>query len=61
MENTLIEYVKVKKAEIAAFNLANFAKSLTGGENVDKNNTNEWINCDANNLGFEHLTDKQIV
>lgn len=37
MENTLIEYA-VKKDEIVAFGLVNYAKSITGGENVDEDN-----------------------
>jgi len=36
VENTLIEYVE--KEEVSAFDLANFAKSITGGENVDEDN-----------------------
>ncbi|KAL4096738.1 hypothetical protein QTP88_021632 [Uroleucon formosanum] len=35
--------------------------SLTGGENVDEENINEWINCDANDPEFERLSDEQIV
>lgn len=27
--------------------IANFAKSMTGGENVDKDNIVEWINCNS--------------
>jgi hypothetical protein len=41
--------------------LANFSKSLTGGENVNEENINEWINCDANDPGFERLSVEQIV
>jgi hypothetical protein len=41
--------------------LANFSKSLTGAENIDEENINEWINCDANDPGFECLSDEQIV
>jgi len=41
--------------------LTNFAKFITGGENVDEDNTNEWINCDTNDPGFKYLTDEQKV
>jgi hypothetical protein len=44
--------------------LANFAKSITGGENVSKEiniNINEWIYCDANDPGLERLTYEQIL
>lgn len=47
--------------EVSALDLANFAKSVPGGKNVDTNNIDEWINCDANNSGFKHITDEQIV
>ncbi|XP_050523014.1 jerky protein homolog-like [Daktulosphaira vitifoliae] len=57
VENTLIE----EEEEVSAFDLANFSKSLTGGENFDEENINEWINCDANDPGFERLSDEQIV
>jgi len=58
VENTLIEYVE---EEVFAFDLVNFAKSITGGENVDEDNVDEWINCEASDQGFEHITDEQIV
>jgi len=61
VENTLLGYAEEEEEEISAFDLANFAKSITQGENVDEDNIDEWINCDANNPGFEHHTDKQIV
>ena len=41
--------------------LANLAKSVAGGENVDEDNIIEWIDCDTNDPGFEHVTDEQIV
>jgi uncharacterized protein YehS (DUF1456 family) len=41
--------------------LANCSKSFTEGENVDEENINEWINYDANDPGFERLSDEQIV
>ncbi|VVC39681.1 Hypothetical protein CINCED_3A023089 [Cinara cedri] len=50
-----------EEEEFSAFDLANFSKSLTGGENVDEENINEWINCDADEPGFERLSDGQIV
>uniref|UniRef100_A0A2S2QZ92 Jerky-like n=1 Tax=Sipha flava TaxID=143950 RepID=A0A2S2QZ92_9HEMI len=58
VENTLIGE---EEKEVSAFDLANFSKSLTRGENVDEENINEWINCDANDQGFERLSDEQIV
>ena len=59
MENTLVE--STEEEEVSACDLANLAKSVTGGGNVDEDNIVEWINCDANDPGFEHLTDEQIV
>lgn len=58
VENTLIEYTT---EEVTAFDLTNFVKSITRGENVDKDNIDEWINSDGNDPSFEHLTDEQIV
>jgi len=60
VENYLIEYAE-EEEEISAFNLANFAKCITGGGNVDEYNNDEWIKCDANDPDFEHLTDEQII
>ncbi|KAL4152893.1 hypothetical protein QTP88_000726 [Uroleucon formosanum] len=59
VENTLIG--EKEEEVVSAFDLANFSKSLTGGENVDEENINEWINCDANDPGFERLSDEKIV
>ena len=59
VENTLVE--SAEEEEVSACDLANLAKSVTGGGNVDEDNIVEWINCDANDPGFEHLTDEQIV
>ncbi|VVC41732.1 Hypothetical protein CINCED_3A018470 [Cinara cedri] len=61
VENTLIGEEEEEVSTCGSLDLANFSKSLTGGENVDEENINEWINCDANDPGFEHLSDKQIV
>lgn len=57
VENTLIR----EEVEVSAFDLAIFSKSLTGRENVDEGNINEWINCNANDPGFERFSDEQIV
>lgn len=46
---------------MSAFDLVNLVKYVTGGGNTDENNIIEWINCDANYPGFEHLTGKQII
>ncbi|KAL4096795.1 hypothetical protein QTP88_021679 [Uroleucon formosanum] len=58
VENTLIGE---EEEEVSAFDLANFSKSFTGGENVDEENINEWINCDVNDPELERLSDEQIV
>lgn len=50
-----------KKEEISTFDLANFVKSITEGENIDEDDIDEWINCDANDSSFEHLIDEPIV
>lgn len=50
-----------KKKRSFSFNLANFTKSITGGENFDENNINVWINCKTYNPGFDHVIDEQIV
>jgi len=34
VENTLIAFAE-EEEEVSAFDLANFAKSITGGQNVD--------------------------
>ena len=35
--------------------------SVLGGENVDKENIEEWLECDASEPGFERLTDVEIT
>lgn len=60
MENTSIECADEEK-EVSAFDLVNFEKSITGGENVDEDNIDERINYDTNDPGFEQLTDEQAV
>lgn len=52
---------KEEEEEVSAYYLANFEISIAGGKNIIENNINEWINCDVNDQGFEHLTDEQIV
>ena len=59
MENTFVEFIE--EEEISVHDLENLAKSVTGGEKVNEGNIEEWINCDVNDPGFEHLTDEQIV
>lgn len=34
---------------------------MTPRKNVDENIIDEWINCDANNPGFEHFTDEKTI
>lgn len=41
--------------------LADLVKSVPGGENVDVGNIAEWLECDANEPGFERLTDEEIA
>ncbi|KFM76186.1 Jerky-like protein, partial [Stegodyphus mimosarum] len=41
--------------------LADTVKTVPGGENVDAENINEWLECDVNEPGFECLTDDEIV
>jgi len=58
VENTLMGGGKKKKSLLLIWLIF---LNLTGGENVDEKNINEWINCDANDPGFERLSDEQIV
>ena len=60
VEKTLVESEE-KGEEVSVHDLANLAKSVAGGENVDEDNIIEWIDCDTNDPGFEHVTDEQIV
>ncbi|KAF8781423.1 Jerky protein homolog-like like protein [Argiope bruennichi] len=41
--------------------LADMVKTVPGGENVDAENINEWLECGVNEPGFERLTDDEIV
>lgn len=41
--------------------LAELVKTVPGGENVNDENIKEWLECDANDPGFERLTDEEIV
>lgn len=36
-------------------------RTAIGGENTEKHDNIEWLNCDAEYPGFENLTDEQIV
>ena len=60
VEKTLVESEE-KGEEVSVHDLANLAKSVAGGENVDEDNIIEWIDCDINDPSFEHVTDEQIV
>ena len=60
VEKFLVESEK-KEEEVSVHDLANLAKSVAGGENVDEGNITEWIDCDSNDPGFEHVTVDQIV
>ncbi|XP_055944589.1 jerky protein homolog-like [Argiope bruennichi] len=41
--------------------LADMVKTVPGGENVDVENINEWLECDVNEPGFERLAYDEIV
>lgn len=41
--------------------LAELVKTVPGGENVNDENIEEWLECDADDPGFERLTDEEIV
>lgn len=56
-----LESPQEEDEEVTASDLANLAKSVPGGSNVDEDNIVEWINCDANDPGLEHLTDEEII
>lgn len=47
--------------EVPHNDLANIAKTVTGGGNVDKDSSIECFDCDANDPCFEHSTEEQIV
>lgn len=50
-----------EQEEITTGDLAELAKSVCGGSDVDEENIVEWMNCDASDRGFEHLTDDEIL
>jgi hypothetical protein len=56
----LFNWVAIAEEEVS-FDLVNFAKTITGGENVDEDNINERIHCDAIDSGFDCFTDEKIV
>lgn len=41
--------------------LVDLITSVPGGENVDEENTEEWLECDATEPGYERLTDVEII
>lgn len=41
--------------------LVNLERSVPGGEDVDENDIWLWLNCDVNELTFEHLNDEDII
>lgn len=59
VENAEEEDDKAKDVSLCV--VANLAKSVDGGVNVDEGDIIEWINCNANDSGFEEQTDEQIV
>jgi hypothetical protein len=46
---------------ITTAELAQIANKVSGGEQVDENNISEWLDCDACELGFETLSNDDIV
>lgn len=46
---------------LSAATLVDLVKSVAGGENVDEENITEWFNWDADEPGFERLTDEEIA
>lgn len=57
MENIL---VKSTGEKVLFQYLTNLAKSVTGGNNIDKDDITDWFDCDTSDLVFEHFTDEQI-
>lgn len=41
--------------------LTDFVTSVPGGENVNQENIEEWLECDKNEPGFERLSDVEIT
>ncbi|XP_071055090.1 jerky protein homolog-like [Onthophagus taurus] len=41
--------------------LIDLVTSVPGGENVNQENIEEWLECDKNELGFERLSDVEIT
>jgi hypothetical protein len=46
---------------ITAAELAQIANQVSGGKQIDENNISEWLDCDACELGFETLSNDDIV
>ncbi|KAG8306548.1 DNA ligase (ATP) [Homalodisca vitripennis] len=44
-----------------ALALAQLARTIKGGEQVNDENINEWMNCDADDPGYELLSDEDII
>uniref|UniRef100_A0A6P7FEC0 Uncharacterized protein LOC114329233 n=1 Tax=Diabrotica virgifera virgifera TaxID=50390 RepID=A0A6P7FEC0_DIAVI len=42
-------------------NITEAIKDVPGGEEVDGENILQWLDCDAEDQGYEQLTDEQIV
>ncbi len=40
---------------------ATMIRKIPGGEDVDEQNLQEWFECDANERGYEQMTDEQTV
>ena len=50
-----------KEEEVSVHDLTNLTTSVAEGENVDKDNIIEWIECDTNDPGSQNVTDEQTV
>ena len=59
VQNTFTDFIEAE--QIFARGLASLIKFVTGGEKMNEGNIEQWINCDANDRGFDNLRHKQIV
>lgn len=62
IETNVNQTICEEKSEVMpTATLVDLLTSVPGGENVDEENIDEWLECDASVPGFERLTDVEIT
>uniref|UniRef100_A0A6P7HDQ1 Jerky protein homolog-like n=1 Tax=Diabrotica virgifera virgifera TaxID=50390 RepID=A0A6P7HDQ1_DIAVI len=55
------DFLGFDETDFVVKNITEAIKDVPGGEEVDGENILQWLDCDAEDQGYEQLTDEQIV